>query len=86
MPVYRFITDDGGPHYVDLELPNDAAARSEGRKAFAEAAHDALADGDHCEITMEVMQAERIIYRGHIAFDSRDIEPPVNDGLEHDEL
>lgn len=86
MPLYRFITENGGSHYVDLDLPNDASARAEGRKAFAEAAHDALSEGDRCEMTMQVQQAERIIYRGHISFESRDLGPPVNDGLDRSEL
>ncbi len=86
MPTYRFTTDNGGSHYVDLELPNDASAGREGRKAFAEAAHDALFEVDHCEMTMQVQQAERIIYRGHITFESRDLAPPVNDRLERSEL
>lgn len=80
MPRYRFITDNGESHYVDLDLPDDKTARMEGRKAFSEAAHDALADGDKGELTFQVQQAERIIYRGHIAFQSADLEPPTDDG------
>lgn len=80
MPTYRFITDNGGSHFVDLELPNDKSARVEGRRAFSEAAHDALTDGDQGEMIFQVQQAERIIYRGHISFQSADIDPPVNDG------
>ncbi|MGX1742449.1 DUF6894 family protein [Bosea sp. NPDC055353] len=80
MPTYRFLTDNGGSHYVDLDLPDDKSARAEGRKAFSEAAHDALADGERGELTFLVQQAERIIYRGHIAFQSHDIDPPTNDG------
>ncbi len=30
MPTYRFITDNGGSHYVDFDLPNDKSARAEG--------------------------------------------------------
>lgn len=86
MPLYRFITDNGGSHYVDLDLPDDASARREGRKAFAESAHDALTDSESCEITMQVLEAQRIIYRGHISFESRDISPPHNDGLERLEM
>lgn len=80
MPIYRFLTDNGGSHYVDLDLPDDKSARAEGRKAFSEAAHDALAEGDQGELTFQVQQADRIIYRGHIAFQSDDIHPPINDG------
>jgi len=80
MPTYRFLTDNGGSHYVDLDLPDDKSARAEGRKAFSEAAHDALSEEERGELTFLVQQAERIIYRGHIAFRSDDIDPPVNDG------
>lgn len=73
MPLYRFITENGGSHHVDLDLPDDASARREGRKAFAEAAHDALTEGDHCEMAMQVQRDQRIIYRGRIACDSGDV-------------
>ncbi|MGX1742264.1 DUF6894 family protein [Bosea sp. NPDC055353] len=79
MPTYRFITDNGSSHYVDLDLPNDKSARAEGRRAFSEAAHDALTDGERGEMTFQVQHAKRIIYRGHIAFQSADIDPPTND-------
>ena len=84
MPTYRFITDNGSSHYVDLDLPNDRAARAEGRRAFSEAAHDILTDGDHGELTFQVQNAERTIYRGHITFLSTDIGPLVNDGRRED--
>ncbi|WP_156407076.1 DUF6894 family protein [Bosea sp. Root670] len=73
MPLYRFITNNGGSHHVDLDLPSDLAARREARKAFAEAAHDALTDSDRCEMTMLVERDERVIYRGRISFDSGDV-------------
>ncbi|WP_156407141.1 hypothetical protein [Bosea sp. Root670] len=82
MPNYRFTTDNGGSQYVDLDLPNDMSARVEGRRAFSEAAHDGLADGGRGELTFQVQQAKRIVYRGHIAFQSTDLDAPVDDWAE----
>ncbi|MGO4175581.1 DUF6894 family protein [Bosea sp. TAF32] len=73
MPMYRFITNSGGSHFVDLDLPDDKAARQEARTAFAEAAHDALTETDNCEITMLVQAGERPVYRGRISFESADV-------------
>ncbi|MGO4175621.1 DUF6894 family protein [Bosea sp. TAF32] len=73
MPLYRFITNNDRSHSVDLDLPSDIAARREARKAFAEAAYDALADSDRCEMTMQVELNRRVIYRGRIAFDCGDV-------------
>jgi hypothetical protein len=73
MPLYRFITDNGASHRIDLDLPDDASARREARKAFTDAAHDALTDSDKCEMTLRVELNERVLYRGRLAFDSSDI-------------
>lgn len=74
MPYYRFTTHDVGEHTVDLELPNDTAARQEARKAFAEAARDALADIDDYQMAMTVETGGRTIYRARIAFNSGDAD------------
>ncbi|MGO4175884.1 DUF6894 family protein [Bosea sp. TAF32] len=73
MPMYRFITNNGGSHFVDLDFPDDKAARQEARAAFAEAAHDALTETDNCEMTMLVQAGDRTIYRGRISFESGDV-------------
>jgi hypothetical protein len=69
MPKYRFVTTNGGAHRVDLEFPDDIAARNEAKTAFAEAAHDALIECDKLEMTMDVETNGRTIYHAHIAFE-----------------
>ncbi|MGO4405685.1 hypothetical protein AB4Z10_15660 [Bosea sp. RAF48] len=73
MPRYRFITRNGGDHAVEIECPNDKAARIEARKAFAEAAHDALVDSDQIEMTMTVDEGGRVIFRGLFSFAAMDV-------------
>lgn len=72
MPNYRFVTNNGGAHQVEVELPDDGAARKEAREAFADAARDALVDSDSLEMTMNVETEGRVIYRARLAFSVRD--------------
>ncbi len=69
MPAYRFTTHNRGDHAVEIECWDDKAARREARKAFAEAAHDALVDEDDFEMTMTVEANGRMIYRARFSFD-----------------
>lgn len=73
MPQYRFITRNGGDHAVEIDCPDDKAARREARKAFAEAAHDALIDEDTFEMTIIVENNGRVVYRGRSSFDVGDV-------------
>lgn len=73
MPSYRFIMHNGGDHAVEIECPNDKAARMEARMAFAEAAHDTLLDAENFEMTMTVEEQGRVIYRGRFVFDAGDV-------------
>lgn len=73
MPVYRFITHNGGDHSVELDCRDDKAARLEGRQAFADAAHDALVDADVSEMTMTVEVQGRVIYRSKFCVEGGDV-------------
>jgi len=73
MPRYRFITNNGGDHAVEIECQDDKVARQEARKAFAEAAHDAMVDADDFEMTMTVEAKGKVIYRARFSFDAGDV-------------
>lgn len=73
MPLYRFITSNTDDHAIELECPDDKAARQEARKAFAEAAHDALVDADASEMTMTVETQGRVIFRARFSFAASEV-------------
>ncbi len=73
MPAYRFITHNSGDHAVEIECQDDKAARKEARKAFAEAAHDALVDEENFEMSMTVETKGKVIYRARFSFDASDV-------------
>ncbi|WP_377840221.1 DUF6894 family protein [Bosea sp. UC22_33] len=73
MPLYRFITSNTGDHAVEIECPDDKAARQEARKALAEAAHDALVDADASEMSMTVETEGRVIYQARFSFAASEV-------------
>jgi hypothetical protein len=84
MPLYYFDVREGDNLNRDtdgLDLPSIKEAREQASMALSTMLHDALPDGLHMDISIEVRGADsRALFKVHITFDVEGDEAPPREG------